>query len=135
MIAYESKLKEGGLKVTPQRAMILKELRKSGHLSIEELYNAIKPQYASISLATVYKNIDSLKSAGIIDEVYVPSGKNKYELKQMSHAHFFCTDCGKLIDIYIDGENLLSLYQGGHQIDGFSVVFSGRCEVCKEGGA
>ena len=135
MVAYESKLKEGGLKVTPQRAMILKELRNSGHLSIEELYNAIKPQYASMSLATVYKNIDSLKDAGIIAEVYVPSGKNKYELKQMSHAHFFCTECGMLSDIDMDGESLLSLYQGNHKIEGFSVVFSGTCEVCKEGGA
>lgn len=135
MVVYESRLKESGLKVTPQRAMILKELKKSGHLSIEELYNSIKPQYASISLATIYKNIDSLKDAGIIEEVYVPNGKNKYELKQVSHAHFFCNKCGLLVDIQIDKKQLMNLYKGNHSIDGFSVVFSGVCEACKAKGA
>jgi len=131
MLRQEEILKKKGLKVTPQRTMILNELRNNGHLSIEEIYNAIKPNYSSISLATVYKNIDSLREADIIGEVYMPEGKNKYEIKQDSHAHFFCTKCGALKDLHIDKKNIEKIYNGSDKVEDFTVVFSGECAECK----
>ena len=91
-------LENSKLKVTPQRLAILKELEQKGHASIEEVYDKIKTSFPSISLATIYKNINSLKEEGIISEVCLHQ-KPKYELTKEAHAHFVCKKCGKVIDI------------------------------------
>ncbi len=94
----KSFLEESKLKITPQRLAILKELESRGHASIEEIYEKIKNSFPSISLATIYKNINALKEEGIICEVCLHQ-KPKYELKKDSHAHFICKKCGKVTDI------------------------------------
>jgi Fur family peroxide stress response transcriptional regulator len=50
-------LQKSKLKATPQRVAILKSIEKLGHASIEEIYEDIKENFPSISLATIYKNI------------------------------------------------------------------------------
>ena len=91
-------LEESKLKVTPQRLAILKELELKGHASIEEIYEKIKDSFPSISLATIYKNINALKNEGIICEVCLHQ-KPKFELKKEPHAHFICKKCGKVEDV------------------------------------
>ncbi len=91
-------LEESKLKVTPQRLAILKELELKGHASIEEVYEKIKDSFPSISLATIYKNINALKNEGIICEVCLHQ-KPKFELKKEPHAHFICKKCGKVEDV------------------------------------
>ena len=94
-------LEESSLKITPQRLAILKELDRRGHASIDEIYETIKEMFPSISLATIYKNINSLKSENIISEVCLHQ-KPKYELQKSPHAHFICKKCGKVEDISFD---------------------------------
>ena len=38
---FEQNLKESGLKITPQRITILQEIYKSGHATVEEIYENI----------------------------------------------------------------------------------------------
>lgn len=58
-------LKKYDLKATPQRLCVLKILKRHEHPNIDELYAEIKREYPSISLATVYKNINTLQSQGL----------------------------------------------------------------------
>ena len=97
----KSLLEDSNLKITPQRLAILKELDKKGHASIEEIYDTIKEMFPSISLATIYKNINALKNEGIISEVCLHQ-KPKYEIEKNPHAHFICKVCGKVEDIPFD---------------------------------
>ena len=128
---FNLSLKKSGLKVTPQRVMILDELKKGGHLNVDEIYAKIKPLYSSISLATVYKNLSSLLEAGIIKEVYIPEQKQKYELKQKAHAHFFCSKCGNIRDVEVDESTLKQAFKGGEDIEDFSMMYMGVCIECK----
>ena len=91
-------LEESTLKTTPQRLAILKELDTKGHVSIEEIYETIKEIFPSISLATIYKNINALKEEGIISEICLHQ-KPKYEIQKSPHAHFICKKCGMVKDI------------------------------------
>ena len=95
---FKSLLEESNLKTTPQRLAILKELDNKGHASIEEIYETIKEIFPSISLATIYKNINALKEEGIISEICLHQ-KPKYEIQKESHAHFVCKKCGSVKDI------------------------------------
>ncbi len=94
----KSLLDNSSLKTTPQRLAILKEIDKKGHANIDEIYEEIKELFPTISLATIYKNINALKEEGIITEICIHD-KSKYELKKEMHAHFICKECLKIKDI------------------------------------
>ena len=98
MKSYKSLLENSELKTTPQRLAILRELDTKGHASIEEIYENIKEMFPSISLATIYKNINALKDENIISEICLHQ-KPKFEIKKDPHAHFICKKCGKVEDI------------------------------------
>ncbi|MDD3323603.1 MAG: transcriptional repressor [Sulfurospirillaceae bacterium] len=92
-------LKAKKLKATPQRISILKELNRDYHPTMEELYLAIKKDSPSISLATVYKNIATLKSEDVVIELMMPNGKTRYDLIHKPHIHLVCKRCNSIEDI------------------------------------
>lgn len=96
---YLSILKENKLKATPQRLAVLKVLERHEHPTMEELYKDIREKHPSISLATVYKNVNALKEAGVVVEVNVPNGKMRYDIFVEPHIHVVCKNCGEIVDI------------------------------------
>jgi Fur family peroxide stress response transcriptional regulator len=133
MQRYENLLRERKIKVTPQRLAIVEELDGHVHMSIEELYEAIKKKFPSISLATVYKNINAMMEQGFIEEVKVPGQKSKYELAKSPHSHIVCEACGKVEDIDLDLENVTrtAANVSHYEIKAKSLVLTGRCPACK----
>lgn len=95
-------LKTNTLKATPQRICVLKELSKKKHPSIENLYEALREENPSMSLATVYKNIATLKEKGVVIEVNVADGKMRYDINSHPHIHFVCQQCGWIQDVDYD---------------------------------
>jgi Fe2+ or Zn2+ uptake regulation protein len=95
---YQDMLKSSTLKSTPQRLAILSTINSKGHATIEEIYSDIKESFPSISLATIYKNIASLKDEQIVSEV-CNHHKPKFEITKEPHAHFICQKCGEIEDI------------------------------------
>ncbi|WP_169763616.1 Fur family transcriptional regulator [Campylobacter mucosalis] len=133
---YVSLLKQFNLKVTPQRLSVLKVLDKHMHPTIDELYEEIKKENPSISLATVYKNLNTLKDEGLVVEVNVVNQKPRYDIYEHPHIHVVCQTCGYVEDVmYEDAE--LGVYQEklekklGNIIDNLSVVVSVKnCKHC-----
>jgi len=128
MKPIEELLKDKKLKVTPQRIAILKEIIKEGHISVDDIYSRIKDNFPSISLATIYKNINSLKDVNIIYEINTQNSKAKYEIRKASHAHFVCQVCSKVEDMDID-KNDFKNYGKFNQID---LYLYGACEDCSD---
>ncbi len=92
-------LKEKNLKATPQRMAVLKSLNKHTHPTIDELYEDIKKDFPSVSLATVYKNLNTLKDENLITEVNMPNGKARYDIYVEPHIHIVCDSCEQVLDI------------------------------------
>ncbi len=60
-----AKLRTSEYRLTPQRVELIRLIATSeGHPSASELYNQIKNQFPTMSLATVYKTLDLLKELG-----------------------------------------------------------------------
>ena len=133
MKSSETLLREHGIKVTPQRLSIVDELHGCVHMSVDELYEAIKQKFPSISLATVYKNINAMLEKDFILEVKIPHQKSKYELAKASHSHILCEHCGKVEDIALDLEPLAQKAANltDYQINDDALVLSGICPTCK----
>ncbi len=106
---YLSVLKKYELKATPQRLAVLQILGKRKHPSMEELYEKIKQNHPSVSLATVYKNVNTLKENGIIIEVNMHDGKSRFDLFLEEHLHVICKTCGNIKDVLYDKD--CKLYQ------------------------
>ncbi len=129
----ENLLNKNQLKATPQRIAIIKEIMKAGHIDIHELHKRLILYFPSISLATVYKNIDTLLESSIIKELNVAHQKKKYELLQSSHAHMVCTVCGKITDVQINTDCIVEQIKDKkfhyHSCD---VYFYGICDECSK---
>ena len=104
-------LKNCGLKATPQRLCILKVLDRHEHPNIDTLYEGIKEDYPSISLATVYKNLNRLLDEGVVVEVNTPNQKSRYDIYEKPHMHVVCEKCGNVSDAFMDDVFLESVRQ------------------------
>ena len=126
-------LKEHNIKVTPQRLSILNLLDQYGHLSIKELFSKIKPTFPSISLATIYKNINFLIEKSLLKEVKLSDMESRYEITKAPHAHLVCKSCGKITDVEFDIESLVKDFEKKSDffIESNSVELSGLCKKCQ----
>lgn len=127
-------LKEYNLKVTPQRVAIVEELYKHGHMNIDDLYKNLLKKFPSISLATIYKNVNAMVEKIFLNEVKIPEAKSVYELVKEDHSHLVCSSCGKIEDIQISTEVLESSLAtvSEFKVENTEVVFSGICKHCQK---
>jgi len=88
-------------KNTKQRSIILKQLESlKTHPSAEELFFHIKKEYPSISLSTVYRNLENFYETGLINKIN--SKPARYDARKQLHHHAKCIKCGKIFDFDID---------------------------------
>jgi Fur family peroxide stress response transcriptional regulator len=129
---YETLLREHSLKVTPQRLGILSIMHSSGHINVEELFTHIKKRFASISLATLYKNINAMLDKKLISEVKIPNMKAKYEISKAPHIHMLCTSCHEFIDLRLDLNDLVATasLKSNYRVEDTNIILSGLCERC-----
>lgn len=130
---YEHTLKHYHLKATPQRIAIIQLMHDAGHINIDELYHSIRKKFSAISLATLYKNVNTMLEVSLIREVKIPGQKTKYEIQKEAHAHVMCKSCGELKDIEYDPTFILqkSMEMSHYKAEDVSVVISGICPACQ----
>lgn len=134
MIDYTQLLKDYNLKVTPQRVAIVNELHNKGHINIDDLFSSLKSTFPSISLATIYKNINAMLEKLFVAEVKIPNAKSVYELTKELHSHLVCKKCNKIEDISLDTASLINeaTKKSNFKLEDISVVFSGICQECSK---
>ncbi|WP_373500939.1 Fur family transcriptional regulator [Desulfococcus sp.] len=130
-------LKENNQRLTPQRLAIVRILAHSdGHPNVEEIYEALRGDFPTMSLATVYRNVILLKSLGEVLELGFPDGGNRYDgNKPYPHPHVICVRCKKIIDP--DLATLKDMTTEVAEETGFRILthrldFFGICLECME---
>jgi Fur family peroxide stress response transcriptional regulator len=127
------KLKQLGIRITPQRLAVYKVLAAGGHLSVETIYKKIRKDFPAVSLATVYTILEAFRNKRIISEIRIKFNKSHFELRSDRHHHFFCNQCGRIFDI--DIPECSSLQKGqvqGHLIQQVQGYFYGVCSNCRK---
>lgn len=130
------KMREKGCRITPQRIAILKILSISeGHPSVEKIYEQVKNDFPTTSLATVYKNVAMLKELGEVLELGFGTESSRYDgNKPDPHPHLICTECKKIIDPDLDSLRDMSLElvkETGFKITNHRLDFFGICPECQ----
>jgi len=133
MNTFTDSLRAHHLKATPQRLEIAYTLHQRGHMNIEDLYETMLKKFNSISLATIYKNINIMIDNAFIQEVKIPHQKSVYELTKEAHSHLVCDNCGMVEDVTLDLSSIsdLAAHQTDFQIKKADLVFSGLCKNCQ----
>jgi Fur family peroxide stress response transcriptional regulator len=103
-------------------------------MNIDDLYKKLLSKFPSVSLATIYKNINAMVEKVFLSEVKLPNSKSVYELVKTEHAHLVCSSCGYIEDIMLDASNIQEQASklSSFKIDSTSVVLSGLCPHCSK---
>lgn len=132
-----SKVRERDFRLTPQRLAIIRILAASTeHPSVDQVYQQVRSQFPTTSIATVYKTIALLKELNEILELGFPDGSNRYDgNKPYPHPHAICTKCRKIMDPEISSVDELSeemRKKTGYEISFHRLDFFGICPECQK---
>jgi Fur family peroxide stress response transcriptional regulator len=124
-------IKDKGLKITPQRQLIGEVLDgNKTHPSAEDVYNKVVKVAPTVSIATVYKTLNSLADLGVIQRLDVGDGKAHFDPDLTPHSHFVCLKCKKIFDI----STTIPLPDLGEdfKVVRAQAVYYGYCKKCQE---
>ncbi len=122
------------MRLTRQRTVILEELRKVfSHPSADEIYEIVKKIIPSISLGTIYRNLDVLSETGAIQRLEVGGDVKRFDGNPENHYHIRCVRCQKIVDAPVDlmkGIEKTLKYKTTFKIIGHHLEFLGICAEC-----
>ncbi|RPH90985.1 MAG: transcriptional repressor [Calditrichaeota bacterium] len=128
--------KSKGLSATPQRLLVFKVLqRMAGHQTVEEIYDQVRLEHPTISLATVYNNLEVFVEQGWIAQINRLHNMARFDKNSEPHHHLLCTRCRQLIDIdqsVIPPLSLPENVRNGFEVSGYQVQFEGICANCSQ---
>src|SRR5258707_532010 len=122
-----------GQRVTPQRLVILRELRRRGrHATAEEIHRAVHAELPGTSTPTVYATLDLFVGLGLARRIDTGTAA-RYDTRLDPHQHAVCRRCGRVQDV--DGKISAGALMRAAEDDGFrpdtaELIISGLCAEC-----
>ena len=129
------RFRQSGLKITPQRRVILELLENDdSHPTAEQVYQRVLSVMPEVSRTTVYNTLRELNDLGELTPVQdLSEGGQRYDTNSEPHHHLYCVRCHKLIDIDrgFEGLSLAPEERSGYHILSRQVTFYGICPDCQ----
>ena len=129
--------KKNGLKVTPQRVQIYKELIKTDeHPSAEVLYEKVKQTFRNISFDTVNRTLLTLSEIGAAFIVEGSGDVRRFDGGMEKHQHIKCVKCKRIVDFHHKPFDIIRLPASiGNKFTVLrkSVYIEGICNLCEQG--
>lgn len=87
--------KDRGVKLTPQRLEIFREVASSlEHPDAETVYRAVHARMPTVSLDTVYRTLWMLSEMGLVSTLGVRRESVRFDANPSQHHHYVCVRCG-----------------------------------------
>ena len=116
-----------------QRELVLKTVMDNLiHPTAQEIYNMTREKDPTISMGTVYRNLNLLAEQGKILRIKVPGGADRYDGTIAPHNHAVCTRCGMVMDYdySFDDLNKSLLEKSGFKCEELNITVRGTCKNC-----
>ncbi len=121
-----------------QRELVLNALEENVvHPTAEYIYNILKQSNPTISLATVYRNLNKLAEAGEIKKIEGLSDSDHFDHNTHEHYHLICLTCGRVFDIPQEvAPKVCEIVEKelGFTVIDHEITFRGICPECKMNG-
>jgi len=118
-----NRLRNSGLRVTPQRrAVLIALLENKNHPDADSLVRVVREQYPNISVATIYHILDNFAQKGIVNRVLTSRNVVRYDAILEPHIHLYSKEENRIED-FMDDEllALIRLHLEKKRIRNFSV--------------
>ena len=130
-----SELRARGISPSPQRIAVYGFLKSHPiHPTADTIMKELKPILPTLSLTTVYNTLKLFVSKKMVNEVIIEDGELRFDADLKDHAHFKCTGCEKVFDLFPDGNKMdistLPPLPEGFSVDCVHICFRGRCREC-----
>jgi len=103
------------------------------HPTANELFPTVRDHMPTISLGTVYRNLEILVEDGQVIRLDQGGPEFRYDGNTIPHNHFRCEQCGRVHDVGLVVtalESLVGTTVGRHKVTGYSLVLHGICATC-----
>ena len=130
-------LEANGQRFTDQRAAVYRYLSSTDkHPTAGEVFRGVRPQVPVISLATVYKSLETLVGCGLAVKLGFSDGSARYDGRTDHHHHARCLGCSRLFDLPTNASSGEAAELGksvdGFQVTGYRLELTGYCEDCAD---
>ncbi|HEX7090382.1 MAG TPA: transcriptional repressor [Longimicrobiales bacterium] len=133
-VVLREALEANGQRFTEQRAAVYRFLtRTDTHPTADEVFTAVRAEIPDISLATVYKALETLVGCGLATKLTYGDGSARYDGRTDPHHHARCLACGAVLDVPggLDPDALAGLGPvAGFAVEGYRLELVGRCSAC-----
>jgi Fur family ferric uptake transcriptional regulator len=121
---------------TEQRQLIKAILEHADrHLDADEIYEQARQHSSSISLSTIYRNLQRFKELGLVDE-HQFGNRRCYEVTpQHKHHHLVCLGCGRVFEFRCTATGRLKSRiskEEGFLVTEAEVCLTGYCPECQQ---
>lgn len=127
-------LEANGQRFTEQRAAVYRFLRATdAHPTADEVFTAVRGEISDISLATVYKALETLVSCGLAIKLTYGDGSARYDGRTDDHCHSRCLRCGIVRDVPDHVQAVVTppaSVGDGFTIQGYRLEVVGLCRHC-----
>jgi Fur family peroxide stress response transcriptional regulator len=128
-------LEGSGQRFTEQRAAVYRFLAGTDvHPTAEEVYRSVRTDLPGISLATVYKSLETLVGCGLAVKLTFADQSSRYDGRTDPHHHARCVACGHVLDLAgdISSNEIEALRRGAETftVTGYRLELSGYCADC-----
>ncbi|WP_010277358.1 Fur family transcriptional regulator [Paenibacillus senegalensis] len=128
------KLKNSGIRMTPQRYAILSFLLDSKeHPTADDIYKALEDRFPSMSVATVYNNLKVFIESGLVRELTFGDNSSRFDADMSNHYHAQCEKCGVIVDFHyptLTAIEQTAAEETGFVVKGHRVEVFGICRSC-----
>lgn len=126
-----AQLKREGLKLTPQRIAIVRELAEDlSHPTAQDLYERLRVGFPTMSFATVYNTLDALARCQLTKSLHLGGGAVRFDPNVSPHHHAICDRCGALSDIPAPRHATERVLDGGFHVRAEERIYRGLCGRC-----
>ena len=88
-------LRARGLRVTPQRRLVVDAVTSLGHSTPEQICERVQQELPSVNLSTVYRTLELLEDLGVVSHTHLGHGAPTYHpASHADHLHLVCRRCG-----------------------------------------
>jgi Fe2+ or Zn2+ uptake regulation protein len=127
-------LESYGQRFTEQRSAVYQFLcGTTDHPTADEVFTAVRGRISDISLATVYKALETFVSCNLATKLTYGDGSARYDARTDEHVHARCLTCGAVRDVHsssITGPLPDIRPFDGFQVQGYRVELVGYCSTC-----
>jgi len=123
-----------GQRSTPQRNVILRELRRRvRHATADEIRAAVRDELPGTSTPTVYATLDLLVELGLARRIDTGLGAALYDGRTDPHQHLVCRRCGRVddLDVALDEAPFVTAAgANGFDAESVELLVCGLCSDC-----